>query len=500
MAGRKGEGSTNLTLEEKIGQMIWCPIRGSHSWFEGSDFAGPRRLLEKGLIGGVVLRAGDLYETATLINQLQQKSTLPLAVAADAENGLGRLLNEGTCFPSNMAFGATRSGEYSYLAGKIIAQEAGTLGINIIFGPTCSRSGSGLPEGIPPVRSFGERLHLVTRLAIAFVKGVHDGGGLAVPRHFPGTAAVHSGEISGSRWLYYMRKLLVDTELSIYEMLFQAHLTAAMIDWREMPDLLTGKTMLTFTNRHLLEDFLREVMGFEGVAISPDLSVPGRPRLLEDETLIQAINAGIDILAGVPDPERVMKLVQEAVVRERIPISRIDSAADRILSFKQRLKKKNGNTIRPEDIDRRVASQAHLEVSERVAEDSITLLRDRKKILPLDPASHRTLLNISVIARSGIYIDRPLEEALRKNFDRVINRRIDGNVLASTLEEVWGDSELANVILCSMFTNLPPEFTPHGFTTTQIEFIQRLIGRDKPLIMASFGDPRTIRLFPDVDC
>ena len=288
MAEQKSDGSTNLTLEEKIGQTIWCSFRGNHGWFEGIEFAGARRLLQKGLLGGVVLRSGDLYETATLINQLQQESPHPLAVAADAENGLGRLLNEGTCFPSNMAFGATRSGEYGFLAGKIIAQEAGTLGVNIIFGPTCSRTGSGLPEGIPPVRSFGERLHLVTRLSTAFIKGIHEAGGLAIPRHFPGTAAVHSGEISGTRWVHYMRKLLVDTELSIYEMLFQAHLAAVMIDWREMPDLLSGQTMLTFTNRHLLESFLREVMGFEGITISPDLSVPGRSKLLEEDTLIAA--------------------------------------------------------------------------------------------------------------------------------------------------------------------------------------------------------------------
>ena len=48
-----------------------------------------------------------------------------------------------------------------------------------------------------------------------------------------------------------------------------------------------------------------------------------------------------------------------------------------------------------DEIDKRVASPANQEVADRIAEDSITLLRDRKGVLPLDPASHRTLLNIS---------------------------------------------------------------------------------------------------------
>ena len=48
-----------------------------------------------------------------------------------------------------------------------------------------------------------------------------------------------------------------------------------MIDWREMPDLLSGESRLALTNHKLLEVFLREVMGFEGIAISPDLVAAG---------------------------------------------------------------------------------------------------------------------------------------------------------------------------------------------------------------------------------
>ena len=209
-----------MSLEEKIGRLLWCSFRGYRSAYNSARFATQREMLEKGLLGGLVLREGDLYESATLINQVQQACGRTLIVAADVENGLGSLLNEGTRFPSNMAFGATRSGEYGYLAGKVTAEEAAAVGINLIFGPTCVRPGPGLPEGLPDVRSYGERLHLVTRLSIAFVRGVQDGGARAVPRYFPGTVAVLRGEMAGNRWMHYMRKLLVDTELSIYEMFF----------------------------------------------------------------------------------------------------------------------------------------------------------------------------------------------------------------------------------------------------------------------------------------
>jgi beta-N-acetylhexosaminidase len=500
MSKESEQAVADMPLEEKIGLLLWCPFYGSHSWYEGPEAQIQRRMLSKRLLGGILVKEGELYETATLIHQIQQDIPQPVVVAADLENGLGSLLKEGTRFPSNLAFGATRSGEYGYLAGKIIAEEAAAVGINLIFGPTCSRTGSGLPEGLPPTRSFGERLHLVTRLSVAFIRGVHDGGSLAVPRYFPGTAAVHSGKISGSKWLHYLRKLLVDTELSIYEILSQAGLAALMVDWREMPDLLTGKSMLVLNNRHLLEVFLREVIDFKGVVISPDLSEPDRARLLDQTTLVGAINAGVDILAGVPEPERVARMLVDAVVQEKIPLSRIDKAAERILAFKRRIKKTGSTAIRPEEIDRRVANSANLEVSDRIAEDSITLLRNRGDLLPLDPAEHRTLLNLSFLAKSEPDLERPLDEALRKTFDRVITRRIDSQVSSALLDEAWGEAGNADAILCAMFTNMPPEYSAHGFTATQIEFIQRLIEGETRMIMASFGDPLTISLFPEVDC
>ncbi len=490
----------DMSLEEKIGRLLWCGFRGYRCAYNSESFAGRRTMLEAGLLGGLVLQDGDLYESATLINQIRQECGRQLVVAADVENGLGSLLNEGTCFPSNMAFGATRSGEYGYLAGKVIAEEAKAIGVNLVFGPTCVRPGAGLPEGLPDVRSFGGKLHLVTRLSTAFVQGVHDGGGRSAPRYFPGTPEVHREEMAGNRWLHYMRKMMLDTELSVYEMLFQAGLGAVMVDWREMPDPMTGERCLALTNHKLLEEFLREVMGFEGIAISPDLSNPALAHLLEAETLVAMINAGVDVLAGVPDPEATLKTIQQAVVLEQISLARIDRALERVLKFEARLKSGNKAAIRPEQIDKLVGSPANSEVADRIAEDAITMLRDRRRVLPLDPGSHRTVLNISFMAREDSQLDNPLEEALRQHFDRVIARRIEYNARPSALEEAWKEVDFANVILCSMFTNQPPEYSCHGFSTTQIEFVQRLIKRERPVIMVAFGDPRTISLFPEVDC
>jgi beta-N-acetylhexosaminidase len=489
-----------LSLDRKLGQMVWSSFCGSFSKGKNQGGRSDLELARDGLIGGLVVKAGELYESATLISAFQRESLTPLAVAADIENGLGALLQRGTHFPSNMAFGATRSGEYGYLAGKITSEEAATVGINVVLGPTCTRLGAGLPDSLPAVRAFGHRLHLVERFSTAFIEGVRAGGSVATPRFFPGATAVYQGQCTGPKWLHSLRKLVLDTELGIYEELSQSGLAALGVDWREMPDLITGELAPVMTSNHLIDVFLREELGFEGVVLSPDLADPALAGLLEESILVAAVNAGVDVLLGVPDPDKVRKLLYKAVVREQIPLSRVDKAVERVLALKNKLKTISTGSIHPEEIDSKVASFANLEVADRIAEDSITLLRDRHSLLPLDPGKHQTLVNLSFTASYDPEIDRPLEESLRKTFDRVVTRQIDNRVSTAILNEAWQEAQAAGIILCSMFPNQPPAYSPQAFTPTQIEFVRRLIQSCKQVIVASFGDPRMLSMFPDADC
>ena len=489
-----------MSLEQKIGQMIWSPFYGYHAFHKGRQALAQTELAARGFLGGLVIKNGELYETATRLHKIQQGQELPLVVAADVENGLGSLLSRGTQFPSNMAFGATRSGEYAYLAGKITTEECRAVGINMMFGPTCSRFGRAIPEGLPRVESFGEKLHLVTRLSTAYIKGVHAAGGISVPRYFPGAEAIIKGEFTGTKWLFHLRKLLVDTELGIFEVLAEAGLAAMILDWREMPDLITGRSVPAITDRNLVDVFLRDVLRFKGVTVSPDLSERTTAHLLEKSWLIGMVNAGVDVLAGIPDPVEVSNLLLEAVRNEKIPLARVEASAERVLALRQRLKKNSRAIPVAEEIDRRVASSANLEVADRVAEDSITLLRDRKRMLPLDPALRRSLLNLTFTARFEAEKEKTLHEYLCKSFDRVFSRQIDSRVNSVKLDEAWVDACAAEVILCAMFTNMAPHYSAHDFSPTQVEFIHRLIESGKPVIMAAFGDPRTICLFPGIDC
>lgn len=490
----------NLTLDQKLGQMIWCPFFGQRSSEKRKSYWNEIDLARDGLIGGVVVQEGDLYESAILLSNLHKTAAFPMAVAADVERGLGSLLNDGTKFPANMAFGATRSAEYGYLAGKIAAEESAAIGINIVLGPTCSRAGTGLTSGLPLVRSHGEKLHLVSKMTNAFIRGVHAGGLLSTPRYFPGSSEIYNGTYTGARWVHHLKKLLIDSEIGLYDSLSQAGLGALMIDWREMPDMITDKVSPAMTNINLIEKFLREVLGYRGLVLTPNLSSRKLAGLASPEVMAAAVLAGVDVLCGVPDPVKVREYLREEVIRERIPLSRIDQAAGRIALFKSRLKKYDSAEMTPEIIESKVATDANREVAMRVAEDSITLLRDRSKILPLDPGNIKHVLNISFCATHTPDLGTCLDESLRNAYDHVISRMLDNKTPIKVYDDLWREVVDSDVVIMSMFTNRGPDCCADCYSQDQRSFVERIIDSGIKSVMASFGDPRVIKLFPEVEC
>ncbi len=81
------ETLAGLSLEQKVGQMIYPRSDGV---FVNASDPEARTLIEaarSGRIGGVVFFKGEPYETAAIVNRLQEASRLPLLMASDYEWG-----------------------------------------------------------------------------------------------------------------------------------------------------------------------------------------------------------------------------------------------------------------------------------------------------------------------------------------------------------------------------------------------------------------------------
>src|SRR6202007_1524159 len=183
-----------MTLDEKIGQLLFATYHGSFTSTDSAAYAQMLHSVNDLHVGGFInitqgsplgIVKSQAYPTAVLTNQLQAKSKLPLLVGADFERGAAMRLDEGTSFPTAMALAAAGNPTDAHTMGKVTAMEARAVGIQWIYAPDADvNNNPGNP--IINTRSFGEDPARVAEYVTAFVRGVEENGGLATAKHFPG--------------------------------------------------------------------------------------------------------------------------------------------------------------------------------------------------------------------------------------------------------------------------------------------------------------------------
>jgi beta-N-acetylhexosaminidase len=194
--GEKWAASTlrNMTLEEKVGQMIMVWARVQFLNVESPEYLQLREQMRRYHVGGfgvtvateegMVIKNQPL-EAAYLTNGLQKDSKYPLLFAADFERGLSMRLSGTTAFPAAMAFGAAGDTELAREFGRISARESRAIGIQWNWFPVADVN-SNPANPIINTRSFGEDPAQVGAMVAAYIGGAHSAGLLTTVKHFPG--------------------------------------------------------------------------------------------------------------------------------------------------------------------------------------------------------------------------------------------------------------------------------------------------------------------------
>jgi hypothetical protein len=101
-----------MSLDEKVGQLLFTTYHGSFTPTDSSAYAEMMHDVETLHVGGFInatepsplgIVKSQAYPTAVLSNQMQSKSKLPLLIGADFERGTAMRIDEGTSFPTAMA-------------------------------------------------------------------------------------------------------------------------------------------------------------------------------------------------------------------------------------------------------------------------------------------------------------------------------------------------------------------------------------------------------------
>ncbi|HEX2314426.1 MAG TPA: glycoside hydrolase family 3 protein [Thermomonospora sp.] len=365
-----------MTVEQKVGQ-LFVPA------FPSPDAA--RAMIRRYHVGGLIYFPGNLRtprQTAKLSNSLQKTSKIPLLLAVDEEQGLVSRLDYLTRFPGAMALGATDRPELAREATRVTGTELRALGINQNYAPVADVNVNPANPVIG-VRSFGSDPGLVARMLGGAVQGYRDAGVAATAKHFPGHGDTDVDSHTGLPVIRHTREEWERLDAPPFQAAVQQGVDAVMTAHIVVPGLDRSGDPATLSRR-VLTGLLRDKLGFQGVVVTDSLSMAGaRQKYPAGQTAVRAFLAGADQLLMPPDLGRAHAAVLAAVRAGQIPRKRLDESVTRILWLKAQRGLFGDVQVDPERAVQIVGSEAHREVARRVAETSITLVRNRNGALPL---------------------------------------------------------------------------------------------------------------------
>ncbi|EGT0014809.1 LPXTG cell wall anchor domain-containing protein [Clostridium perfringens] len=434
-ASKAKEIVSNMTLEEKLGQMIMPDFRmwQEDGTKEPSDLteinSEVAEVIDKYDLGGVILFAENVKEisqTTTLIHDLQEVAindkdgNLPLLITLDQEGGIVTRLGEGTNLPGNMALGATRSEKSSYDAGYLIGRELNALGVNVDFAPVLDTNNN--PENpVIGVRSISSNPELVGKLGKNIAKGIQDQGVAATAKHFPGHGDTSTDSHYGLPMVNKSIEELRETELKPFkiaiengiDMIMTAHIQFPQIEKDTFISKKDGSQIVipATLSDDIITGILREEMGYDGVVITDAMNMKAiSDHFGELESTKMAINAGIDIILMptiLRNNEDVKKLdyivngILDSIKSGEIKEEEITDSVERIVKLKIDrgiIDLKNNNVSLEEKIKKAketVGSIENRNIERRIAEEAITITKNEDNILPLNPKEGEKVLLIA---------------------------------------------------------------------------------------------------------
>jgi beta-N-acetylhexosaminidase len=488
----------SLSLRQKIAQMIQIRVPGKFINRRTPEFQAIKDQIQQNRVGGVVLFAGNVYESAILLNELQTLSKLPLLVAADFERGLSFRIADTTSFPWTMAIGAAGSEQYAYQQGLVTGQESRALGVHWIFAPVVDVNNN--PDNpVINIRSFGEDPALVARLGSAFIRGARQANVLTTAKHFPGHGDTSTNSHLGLAVIDSDLARLQALEFVPFKSAIAAGVDSIMTAHVAVPNLTDSPELPATLSWKILTDILRNQLKFDGLVVTDALEMGGITNSYWcGLAAVRAVQAGADVLLLPTNTTVAINEVERAVKRGAISESRIDQSVRKILGAKNRLGLPRTRTVPISRIGDIIASPRSAQLAQDIADHSIVVVKDDPRLLPINPLNDTRVFSLVLASDLETSPGAVFQAEMRRHFANVrtawANARISEDLISS-IDKSAAESDL---IICSTLARLSTANDTIAIPQNQQAILKKLAGLKKPFIWISFGNPYVLRLVPEV--
>ena len=390
---------SRMTLEEKVGQLL-CPLGWEMYEIHGNEVcpsgkfkqlikernvgmlwatyrADPwtKKTLANGLNPEMAAKAGNALQKYVMENT---RLGIPMFLAEEAPHG--HMAIGTTVFPTGIGMAATWSPELVKEVGQVIAKEIRSQGGHISYGPVLDLTRD--PRWSRVEETFGEDPVLSGTLGASMVDGL--GGGnlsqkyatIATLKHFLAYAVPEGGQ-NGNYASVGIRDLHQNF-LPPFRKAIDAGALSVMTSYNSIDGIPCT------SNHYLLTKLLRNEWKFRGFVVSDLYSIEGIHEShfvapTKENAAIQSVMAGVDVDLGGDAYTNLCHAVQSGQMDKTV----IDTAVCRVLRMKFEMGLFEHPYVDPKIAAKTVRRKEHIELARKIAQSSITLLKNENSILPL---------------------------------------------------------------------------------------------------------------------
>jgi beta-glucosidase-like glycosyl hydrolase len=431
-------------------------------------------LVQKG-IGGFILFGGRKDKVKEFIHELQSIAEKPLFIASDIECGVGQQIQGATCFPCQMAVSAAidinKHESIKILEEMVnaIACEASDIGINMPLIPVMDVNQN--PDNpIICTRAFSDDPEKVAGYGRIYIKILENSGLISCAKHFPGHGDT---DIDSHISLPVISKSIEElTEIDIFPFseAVKTGVSSIMVGHLGIPAIDTLPASLS---EKIITDLLRNALCFEGLILTDALTMHALNEI--KDVPVKCINAGVDLLLHPVDADTVVKTLKRALSSGEIKEEKIDTAIERIIKFKSKIK-----DIKKPEID----YHEHARLASIIFDRSITLIKDSPGWLPVN------VEEVSLIFKKeeNDFDLTPLKNFFSEGAQFIDIKNLDIN---KTL--------LHKTLILALFTSIAAWKGSSGIRDEEVALIKELIRKSQRSIVISFGNPYVLRHFQEAD-
>lgn len=330
-----------------------------------------------------------------------EKTRLGIPVDYTNEGIRGLCHDRATMFPAQCGQGATWNRELIRKIADVTAIEAKALGYTNIYSPILDVSRD--PRWGRVVECYSEDPYLTGELGKQMIQGIQNHGLVATPKHFAVYSVPVGGRDEDTRTDPHvapkeMRTIFLEPFRKAVQEANALGMMSSYNDYDGEP--ITGSS-------YFLTEILRNEWGFKGYIVSDSEAVEflhskHNVAYNRADGAAMTISAGLNVRTNFTMPETFLLPLRQAIKDGKISMQMIDKRVSEVLRVKFGL----GLFDNPyqgdlKNVANQVATKEHKAISLQAALESIVLLKNENKLLPLS----KSLKNIAIIGPNADEIE-----------------------------------------------------------------------------------------------